>query len=517
MTALRARSGRAKTRATAMGADAYEEILGALMQGVAVFDTDARLTFHNPRFIELMDFPDGFVRTGMSFDEVVAFNTERGVCPHGEDAAANLDELAARVHGQAGEFRTELKTPDGHILALRHVRLDSGGFVNTYTRITGRATAESKVRETLELLQSILSNMADGVRVFDAEMKLIAYNDRAFDMMNVPREMRRIGISYEALAEYNRMRGDYDYDHTGDGESMKERMARARSGKGRSSSQHLADGRVIRKQRNHMPGGGFVSTYTDITALMQAEAALKEKARELQAAMDELQRSNAELEQFAYVASHDLQEPLRMVASYCQLLERRLGDKLGEDGKEFIGYAVDGAERMQKLINDLLLYSRVGTRGKEPAPVALGEVMDAAVQNLKVAIDEAGASVTRDELPTVMADDVQMIQLFQNLIGNAVKFHRDVPPEVHVGARETETGWEIDVTDNGIGMKPAYFDRIFLIFQRLHERGKYPGTGIGLAVCKKIVERHGGVITVASEPDRGSTFTFSLPRNGEPA
>jgi light-regulated signal transduction histidine kinase (bacteriophytochrome) len=313
------------------------------------------------------------------------------------------------------------------------------------------------------------------------------------------------------------MRGDYDSDDSADNISMEDRVARARSGTGRSSLQTLPDGRVIQKRRNAMPGGGFVSTYSDITGLKRTEEALAEKARALEAALDELKRSNTELEQFAYVASHDLQEPLRMVGSYCQLLSRRYRDTLGEDGQEFIGYAVDGAERMQKLINDLLMYSRVGTRGKTPAPVPLEKIMEAVEQNLKIAIQESGGRVTHDPLPVIMGDDVQMVQLLQNLIGNALKFRGEAPPEVHVSADAAPGDprrWRISVRDNGIGIEPAYFDRIFQIFQRLHERGKYPGTGIGLAVCKKIVERHGGVISVASTPGAGSTFSFTLTKEG---
>jgi signal transduction histidine kinase len=491
-------------------------ILEALSQGIAVFDSDAHLLHHNQRFIELFDFPEGFVNPGMPLGEIVEFNRARGVKDH-NNPYATLGDLAGRIERRAGAFRVELELPDGHVLALRHAPLPGGGFVNTYTRITSRSIAEEEKRRNLELLQDVLANMADGVRVFDEELKLIAFNKRAFEMMDIPKEFQRIGMSYESLAEFTRRRGDYDSDASSDLASMEERLARAREGVGRSSLQQLPDGRIIQKRRNPMPGGGFVSTYSDITSLKRAEAALAEKAGELEAALDDLRRSNTELEQFAYVASHDLQEPLRMVGSYCQLLARRYGDKLGEDGKEFVGFAVDGAERMQKLINDLLMYSRVGTRGKEPAPVDLEKVIAAVEQNLKIAIGESAGTVTHDPLPTVMGDDVQMIQLLQNLIGNALKFRRDVPPAVHVSAEEddkTPGRWTISVTDNGIGIEPAYFERIFLIFQRLHERGKYPGTGIGLAVCKKIVERHGGSISVESTPGEGTTFSFTLPKQG---
>jgi PAS domain S-box-containing protein len=225
----------------------------------------------------------------------------------------------------------------------------------------------------------------------------------------------------------------------------------------------------------------------------------------------ELDRSNKELEQFAYVASHDLQEPLRIISSFAQLLARRYKNQLDADANDFIAFIVDGAVRMQTLINDLLAYSRVGTRGNEKRPVRLDDTLDRALANLRVAIDESHAEFTRDPLPTLMADASQITQLFQNLVGNALKYRAADPPRIHISAQQEGNEWLISIRDNGIGIDPLYLERIFVIFQRLHTREQYPGTGIGLAICQKIVERHGGRIWVDSKQGQGSIFHFTLP------
>jgi light-regulated signal transduction histidine kinase (bacteriophytochrome) len=253
---------------------------------------------------------------------------------------------------------------------------------------------------------------------------------------------------------------------------------------------------------------GRIWYFRDITESKRAEEKLRLTLRDLA-------RSNKDLEQFAYVASHDLQEPLRMVSSYTQLLARRYQGQLDATADKYIHYAVDGAGRMQSLIEDLLAYSRVGTRAQGFAPADCTAVLGQALANLKAAIEQSGAVVTHDALPVVVHDQSLLVQLFQNLIGNAIKFHVAAPPRVHVSAEQKGGEWVVAVRDNGIGIDPQYAERIFTIFRRLHTNEEYAGTGIGLAICKKIVERRGGRIWVESQPGTGSTFYFTVPIRGD--
>ena len=246
------------------------------------------------------------------------------------------------------------------------------------------------------------------------------------------------------------------------------------------------------------------SAIRDVTERKQTEDALKRSAADLA-------RSNAELEQFAYVASHDLQEPLRAVSGCVQLLQQRYQGQLDARADELIAHAVDGSSRMQTLIRDLLAYARVSTRGRDLEPIDSEAVLKEALSNLATVIQESGGVVTHGPLPTVAADPTQLLQVFQNLIGNAIKYRGERPPEVHIDVEHRAGEWQFSMCDNGIGIDPQYFERIFGIFQRLHTRREYPGTGIGLALCKKIIERHGGRIWVASQPGEGSTFCFTIP------
>jgi PAS domain S-box-containing protein len=261
------------------------------------------------------------------------------------------------------------------------------------------------------------------------------------------------------------------------------------------------EGRAIRMQ-------GIV---LDIDVRKAAQAALMEREA-LERRSAELKRSNDELQQFAYIAAHDLQEPLRMVASYTQLLSKRYKGRLDSDADEFIAFAVDGAHRMQRLVEDLLAYCRVGTAGNEFRDISSDAALELALSNLQGAIQDSGATITHDPLPRIVADSAQLVQLFQNVVGNAIKYRSAAPPLVHVSA-ENKNGreWVFSMRDNGLGIGRQYFEKIFVMFQRLHGRNEFSGTGIGLALCKKIAERHGGRMWVESEPESGSTFYLALP------
>jgi light-regulated signal transduction histidine kinase (bacteriophytochrome) len=247
-----------------------------------------------------------------------------------------------------------------------------------------------------------------------------------------------------------------------------------------------------------------VGMVLDITLRVEAEEALRRMA-------EDLARSNSDLEQFAFVASHDLQEPLRMVSSYVQLLERRYKGKLDPDADEFIEYAVNGAKRMRNLINDLLAYSRISKGPREFQPIPVEAILRQVEADLELSIQASGGTVTHGPLPTIKADPGQLAQVLQNLIGNALKFKGDRPPQVHIAAQRGKDAWLFSVRDNGIGFDPRYSDQIFVIFQRLQGGEKFPGTGIGLAVCKRILERHGGRIWAESTPGEGSVFHFAIP------
>ena len=387
-----------------------------------------------------------------------------------------------------------------------------------------RAAAKEELDHERFLVETLLDHIPDHIYFKDCDSRFIQIN----------KAMARV-FKIENPDEANG-KSDFDFftaEHAR--QAFEDEQAIVRTGQplvNREEKETWPDGSVTWVSTTKVAirdrAGSIIGTFgisRDITARKRAEAALALTAQDLA-------RSNRELEQFAYVASHDLQEPLRMIASYLQLLERRYKETLDSDGREFLGFAVDGAKRLQSLIHDLLLYSRVGRKGDSFTWTESEEILARALSNLKFALDESNARITHGPLPRVMGDGVELTQLFQNLIGNAIKFRGQATPEIHIAAElrkvppstarpnpdsgqqntNTREEWVFAVTDNGIGIEPQYFERIFVIFQRLHTREEFPGTGIGLALCKRITERHGGRIWVESQEGEGSTFRFSIPQ-----
>ena len=406
------------------------------------------------------------------------------------DPILKIAQVASRV--ARGDF-------EGRVASTS--RDEIGSLAKTFNRMIEDLKQQRAQLVEKNYVDNIISSMSDALIVVDPQATIRTANHAACALLGY-REDELIGQPLDMVFPF----GEAPFQGQPlDGPPERwlsthvEKTYRSKDGR---TIPVLFSSSVMRDQRGKTEG--IVCVAQDITELKRAQEQLKEITKELT-------RSNQELEQFAYVASHDLQEPLRMVASYTKLLERRYKDRLDRDANEFITFAVDGATRMQRLIQDLLEYSRVGTRGEPFEPTDCLTVFDQAVANLHVAVEEHHATITHEALPSVMADASQLVRLFQNLIGNAIKFRSQDAPRVHVSAEPRETEWIFRVRDNGIGIDAKYADRIFSIFQRLHTAVEYPGTGIGLAVCKKIVERHGGRIWVESEPGNGSTFSFTLP------
>lgn len=393
---------------------------------------------------------------------------------------------------------SEVLALSGVALVLALIGLGVGLAWRQRTAMLYRERAEAEARDSAALLAAetrlaeMLASIRDAFVALDPEYRYTYLNDQAVESLGQSRDELIGHTVWEAFPDARGTVFETEFRRV-----MDTREPAAFEGY-YAGLERWNDVRVY-----PAPDGGITLFFVDVSERKRAEQALEQRT-------DELARSNAELERFAYVASHDLQEPLRMVASYTQLLQKRYKGRLDTDADDFIGFAVDGANRMQALIHDLLAYSRVGTQGSAFEPADLNEVLASTLRALHAAIEDVHGEVTHDVLPTVTCDAMQVGQLFQNLISNALKFHGDAPPRVHVGVERSDGETVFSVTDNGIGIDAAYFDRIFVIFQRLLPRSEYPGTGIGLAICKRIVERHGGKIWVESTTGFGSTFRFTL-------
>jgi PAS domain S-box-containing protein len=363
-------------------------------------------------------------------------------------------------------------------------------------------TERKRVEENTRRMVTVVRDSNDALTIQDFEGRITAWN-RGAELMYGYSEEEALQMNIERLTAPGKVEEQEDFTR---------RLLAGEAITSLETQRVTQDGRILdiwmtvtKLVDDTGKPVGIASTERDITERKRTEEALKKTAADLE-------RSNKELEQFASVASHDLQEPLRMISSYTQLLAQRYEGQLDEKTQKYIGYAVDGALRMQRLIDDLLIFSRIGTRGGPLERMDSGSALAEAINNLGTMVEESGAILTHDELPTVRVKPSQLVMVFQNLLSNAIKFHSEAPPRVHVSAEDQGREWVFSVKDNGIGIDPQYKDRVFVIFQRLHTGQEYPGTGIGLAVCQRIVERHGGKIWFESEPGRGSTFYFTIPK-----
>ena len=490
---------------------------------VGVFDIDlvADTVVWSDKLVSMLGLPAGTQPMGLGYwlDRL-----------HPDDREEASAHFRASLEGGDTDLRNSWRIvrPDGEVrwflLAARILRDDAGRAVRVVgvsVDIQDQKQLEEQVEEQLGFQQALIDAIPVPLFYKGADGRYIGFN-RAYEQAFGVRRSDLVGktvLDLDFLPPEQRTRFQGDNLQAMNGLDSVHREV----------DLPYADGRVHHTlfwlhafARADGSPGGAIGTFVDITDRRRAE----EEIRHLNADLErrvvertrELERSNADLEQFAYVASHDLQEPLRMVTSYGQLLVRRHGERLDAEAHEFLDFIVDGGRRAQALVGDLLGLARVSSQAQPFEPVPLGAVLAQALRGLRLAVDESQAVVTHDEpLPTVHGDRRQLVQLLHNLLANALKFRGDTPPRVHVGASRVGGRWRIRVTDNGIGIAPQHHGRVFVMFQRLHPREAHGGTGIGLAICKKVVERHGGRIGVESAPGQGSAFWFTLPDAPVPA
>ena len=491
----------------------YRELVTLAQEGIWAMDAAACTTYVNPRMAEML----GYTMDEMLGRSLFDFADEIGR----RRIQANIERRKYGIR-ERHDFRF-LRKDGAYVETLVSTAplFDAGGSytgaIAVITDVTESQQAETRLRRERNLLRTLIDNMPDFIYIKDTEARFLIANRTLARLTGVESPADLLGKTdrdfFPADLAEKYMADDLEVIRSGRpliGREEPMLTPRGAQGWQITTKVPLRDevGQVI----------GLVGMGRDITSRKQAED-------ERQEMLAKLEHSNAELEHFAYVASHDLQEPLRMVTSYLQLLASRYQGQLDADADDFIGFAVDGARRMQCLISDLLDYSRVSTRGQPFEPADCSQLIQQVLHDLGIAITESAAVVTYDPLPVVMGDKGQLGELFQNLIGNAIKYRGDQAPIVHITARKTPsretlevsqtTVWEFSIRDTGIGIDPQYHDRIFGLFQRLHGVGEYSGSGIGLAICKKIVERHGGRIWVASQVGQGSTFYFTLRAAGE--
>lgn len=492
--------------------------LDAIGDGFVVYDANDCLTVYNQQFVELNPHISDLIKPGAHYATMLRAGISRGGLISDGQSEEEIFEQEMERHRNPG-VAYDRQLEDGRWIRIMEKATEDGGTAGIRTDITELKNRElevvkisSELTATTTHLDTALNNMVQGLCMFDADQRLILCNRQYLEMYGFTPEKIKPGMLLSDIMKYSISLGNYrDEDAEA---ALKTRHNPNRLAHRSTIKQYLRDGRVMAVMNQPMVGGGSIATYQDITRLERHEERLR-------AYNDKLARSNKELQEFAYVASHDLQEPLRKIEAFGDRLVKKHGECLPDEGKMFVERMQNASFRMRELINDLLGYSRVTTNAKPFEKVSLCDVIDGVRSDLQIQLQEGSGTVELGELPTLDADPIQMRQLFQNLISNALKFRKpDLNPIVSVTAEEHSVKsnskgqvryWRIKVADNGIGFENQYKDQIFTIFRRLHGRLEYGGTGIGLATCRKIVERHNGTIDADGTPDVGATFIIDLP------
>ena len=490
--------------------------LDVMADGFALYDASDRMVLYNRKYVDYSPLVADVIMPGAPKEEILKKSTARGAFVLNGMTEDQYVRWRLEKHRNPRE-PYEVQLTDGRWLLITEKRTNDGGIVGTRSDIT-----EMKLRE-MEMLRiskqlharnlqfdTALTNMVQGLCMFDKDQRLIVVNKRYLEIYGFSAEVVKPGISLPEVMMYSVSLGNYTAEEAE--RALAERNDPAQLRRRSVIKQHLKDGRVIAVMNEPMEDGGTIATYQDIT---ESELSAKMMLQYTQ----KLETSNRELADFAYVASHDLQEPLRKIEAFGERLSSKYAGVLPDDGKMFIDRMQDAAGRMRKLINDLLSYSRVTTGAKEFQKVSLNRILTEVLSDLQIRIEDTKATITHDELPMIECEPMQMRQLLQNLLGNALKFRKvDVPPiitvksELFVAAEDQGKAAHVlvTITDNGIGFENQFKEQIFTIFQRLHSRTEYEGTGIGLATVRKIVERHGGTIDANGQAS-GSQFFIKLP------
>lgn len=496
--------------------------LDAIGDGFVVYDANDRLTVYNQQYVELNPHIADLIKPGAHYATMLRTGIARGGLLTDGQSEEELFEQEMEYHRNPGSAH-ERQLKDGRWIRIMEKPTEDGGTAGIRTDITELKNRElevanisSELTATSSHLDTALNNMVQGLCMFDAEQRLILCNRQYREMYGFSPEKVKPGMLLSDIMKYSISLGNYREE---DAEAaLKTRHNPNRLAQRSTIKQYLRDGRVMAVMNQPMAGGGSIATYQDITRLERHE-------ERLLAYNDRLTRSNKELQEFAYVASHDLQEPLRKIEAFGDRLVKKHGESLPDEGKVFVERMQNASFRMRELINDLLSYSRVTTNAKPFEKVSLCEVIKGVKSDLHIQLQESNGKIEVGELPTLDGDPIQMRQLFQNLISNALKFRKpDVDPVINVSAEEHTVKhpskgqvkfWRVKLADNGIGFDNQYKTQIFTIFQRLHGRLEYGGTGIGLATCRKIVERHNGIIDADGTLDVGATFIIDLPARQE--